>query len=155
MSYVESYNEYAELQDWQNKVTENLNMRCNDQQGFYRVKSEHFNFHKDRRWQFFCRAVSDSSFEDAYWSGYVHEFDKPILFMCHPNYYVCGAKSDYKYFYGDRRWNFRCCRSENHFTKNCDLSEYVNDFDKPMEYSVIGAERVITGVFSYHNNFFE
>ena len=71
--------------------------------------------------------------------------------MCNPNYYLCGVYSYHENWAEDRRWNFKCCRSPNHYLLNCGITGYVNGWDGPMDYRV-GGTQVITGVYSYHDN---
>ena len=141
------------MQGYQNSYDGSLDRRCsNYQQGFYRVKSVHSNSAEDRRWEFFCRRVTTSNWDADYWSGYVNGFDEPIIFSCRANYFICGAKSYHSNSAEDRRWDFKCCHSRNHFTQNCALSDYTNSFDGAMDYSVESASGVITGVYSYHTD---
>ena len=144
----------VDLQGYQNGYDQHLKVECSNQQGFYRVKSEHSNRAEDRRWEWFCRRVTRTNFDDRYWSDYFHGFDEPIFFSCRANYFLCGVESYHSNGAEDRRWKFKCCHSRSHFTRNCALSGYVNSFDQRMDHSV-GNSEVITSVYSYHNNHHE
>ena len=126
-------------------------MQCGNQQGIYKVVSEHDNGREDRRWQWYCRRHSITNFSHQYWSDNVNEMDQPLFFHCPANYILCGASSWHSNHQEDRIWRFKCCRSDNHFTRNCALSGYTNWFDHRIDYYV-GDSRVMTGAYSYHSN---
>ena len=79
--------------------------------------------------------------------------------MCKANYYICGTSSYHDNGPEDRRWSFKCCRSPNHYTQNCEMSgldvydsvEYVNGLDQFINYTV-GDNKVMTGAYSFHDN---
>ena len=73
------------------------------------------------------------------------------MLQCPANYILTGVNSIHHNHYEDRRWKFRCCHAENHFTKNCFASGYINDWNQLIDYSV-DQPYVFTGVYSYHVN---
>lgn len=54
-------------------------------------------------------------------------------------------------YYEDRRFKLQCCRVAYKTTKNCYNTEFVNDWDSPMNFNVPPG-RVIKGVYSVHDN---
>ena len=115
------------------------------------MKSQHSDGTEDRQWEWTCRNVATKRFDKEHWTDYVNSFDEPIFFNCPKNHILCGVESYHSNDAEDRRWKFRCCHSPGHFTKNCYLTEYVNEWDGMMDHSV-GKNEVITGVYSYHSN---
>ena len=136
---------------WNNAYDKLLKVECSNQQGIYRVKSRHSNSKEDRQWEWHCRQTAMTKFDKATWKGYVNDFDKPMFFNCPVNHFICGVESYHKNSKEDRRWKFKCCQSPYHYTRNCGLSEYANDWDRSMYYTV-PSNGVITGVYSYHSN---
>ena len=148
------YSFHAELTadiQWHNGWDGPLRVECPNQHGFYNVKSVHDNGKEDRLWEWNCQRVASTNYDDIYWTDYVNWFDQPISHMCNPNYYLCGVDSYHENWAEDRRWNFKCCHSPNHFLRTCGITGYVNGWDGPMDYRV-GASQVITGTYSYHDN---
>ena len=92
-----------------------------------------------------------SKFDHTYWTSYVNDWDRPLFFSCKANYIMCGVESYHDNDKEDRRWKFKCCRAKSHFTRNCELSGYANDFDKAMDFK-LDASKVITGAYSWHRN---
>ena len=138
-------------QTWQNERDKPLKVECGNRKAFYRVRSEHSNKREDRHWEWSCRTIATSTFDDTYWTDYVNDWDKRFFFSCKANYIMCGVESYHSNDREDRRWKFKCCHAKSHFTRNCELSDYVNDFDRTMDYNV-GGSNVITGAYSYHSN---
>ena len=138
-------------QNWQNERDRTLKVECENRKAFYRVRSEHSNSREDRRWEWSCRTMAKSNFDDTYWTDYVNDWDKVFFFSCKANYIMCGVESYHKNDAEDRRWKFKCCSAKSHFTRNCELSDYANDFDRTMDYDV-GGSKVITAAYSYHSN---
>ena len=92
-----------------------------------------------------------TSFTKCYWTGdWTNAFGEPFLFQCPANNILTGVQSIHHNNYEDRLWKFRCCHAENHFTRNCFASSFINDWDLMMDYKV-DAPYVFTGVFSYHD----
>ena len=76
---------------------------------------------------------------------------EPFYFYCPANYILTGVNSIHENSHEDRRWKFRCCRAENHFTRKCLVNGgYINDWNQMMDYNA-GAY-VFTGVYSYYSN---
>ena len=138
--------------EWQNGWDGSLNVQCSDKQGFYRVRSQHSNYYEDRLWQWDCHTVAEKSFSgECYWTGWLNGWDQPVYAQCEPNYILAGVNSYHVNWAEDRRWKIRCCQAENHFTRNCEVSNYLNWYDGWMDYSV-SAPKVFTGIFSAHMN---
>ena len=137
---------------WQNNYDGVLNVECSDKQGLYRVVSQYSSPTRDRQWQWDCHEVTKTTFTECYWTdNWENVWDEPFFFQCPANYILTGVNSIHSNYYEDRRWKFRCCHAENHFTKNCFASDYINDWNQFIEYSV-DQSYVFTGVYSYHVN---
>ena len=130
-----------------------LDVDCPDRQAFYRVRSEHDNGAEDRIWQWDCTEVTEISRSCYTTEEYVNDLDSLMLFQCNADHVMAGV---YSYHYNldqDRQWKFTCCRAEGYYTKNCQLSDYLNDWDAAIDYSV--SSRVFVGAFSEHSNSYE
>ncbi len=136
---------------WQNSYDGPLDVQCAENSGFNRVASQHANSVEDRLWQWDCTVVSEVDFNECYWTGYVNSFDQPIYTQCETDYIMSGVSSYHDNAVEDRRWDIRCCKAPNHFTRNCKISEYANTYDGAMDYSV-SEPRVFTGMFSAHHD---
>ena len=137
--------------EWQNNWDAVLDVSCADKQGFYRVRSQHSNYYEDRLWQWDCKSALKNSFDDCYWTQFLNSWDDPIYTSCEPHYILAGVYSYHVNWAEDRRWKIRCCMADNYFTRNCEVSAYVNEYDAYMDFSV-SSPRVFTGIFSAHKN---
>ena len=139
------------MQQWQNSYDGNLKVECGKRQGFNRVRSQHSNGAEDRIWQWDCVDVAKADFGYCYWSGYVNNFDYPMFYQCPSNYIMNGVESYHDNGHEDRRWKFKCCWALNHFTRNCHLTDYINNWDAVMDYTSDNPY-IFNGFFSYHDN---
>lgn len=117
----------------------------------YYAYSKHSNVKEDRIWRFKCKKITNVNFKFCYWSEYLNSFDKPLLANCRTDFVMTGIYSKYSAPHRDRIFKIRCCSACNRKTRSCSLSNFVNDWDRVMHYSVIG-RRVFTGIYSYHEN---
>ena len=140
---------------WQNEYDENLLVECPDRYGFYKVLSQHANWAEDRQWQWDCREVSIASFEHCYWTEYVNDWDDPLYTQCFPDYILTGVSSYHSNYKEDRKWRLKCCKAEKYFTRNCEVTSYINYYDSFMNYTVTPPAQVFTGLFSAHVNYYE
>jgi hypothetical protein len=113
------------------------------------VRSRHDNRREDRRWRFECKKFGDSSGVYCNWHYRINTWDAPMLFMCPANQYMAGVRSRHDNRREDREWDVYCCGKKNYCTKNCFLTGYVNDWDRPLHYNTHGA---FTGLLSIHSN---
>ena len=128
---------------------------CNTGYGMYHVESEHHNYYEDRRWRWECRQVFQTDRnQTCSWTPYENEFDQQIIFMCGRDEYLRGVESYHSNYHEDRRWRFYCCHSPGYITKSCEITGYTNSWDGPMNFQARSGG-VITGVFSYHDNYRE
>ena len=135
---------------WQNEYDDELRVECSDKQGLYRVASQYDGTRRDRQWQWDCREVTKATFTNCFWTdGWENWFDRSFFFQCPVNNILTGVNSIHHDAYEDRRWSFRCCQAENHFTKNCFATDYINDWHQYLDYTV-DQSYVFTGVFSFH-----
>ena len=139
----------AQLQ-WQNNWDAQLSKACPTGQGFYRVRSKHDNGREDRRWEFYCRKVVQQGNPTCTKSSYINQFQEFISFMCGKNQYIGAVESYHENSKEDRRWKFTCCSAPSQATRDCRLTDYVNNLDGIMDFQASNGE-VITGVFSYYS----
>lgn len=139
----------AQLQ-WQNKWDGQLSKTCPTGQGFYRVRSKHNNGREDRLWEFYCRKVVQQGSPTCTKSSYINQFQEFISFMCGKNRYIGAVESYHENSKEDRRWKFTCCSAPLQATRDCRLTDYVNNLDGVMDFQASDGE-VITGVFSYYS----
>ncbi|KAH9504882.1 hypothetical protein Btru_060909 [Bulinus truncatus] len=86
------------------------------------------------------------------YGGHVNEYDKPFDFNCDTGSIISYISSTNDNYYEDRLWEIDCRITE--FTDNCVKSDYVNDFDKPINFTCPG-NTVLVGIESYHDNYYE
>ena len=134
---------------WQNEYDDELDVVCPDKQGFYRVVSQYDGTTRDRQWQWDCREVTKTTTANCFWTeDWENWFHRPFFFRCPANYILTGVNSIHHNAYEDRRWKFHCCDAENHFTKNCFATDYMNNWYENIDYTV-DQSYVLTGVFSF------
>ena len=137
---------------WQNTYNNELIFQCSKKvQGIVGVVSVHSNKMEDRQWNWKCQEVAKKPLTICSWTSWVNDFDVPFLFQCPANKILTGVRSIHDNSKQDRRWKFRCCGAKHHFTRNCFASNYINYWDKRMDYKV-DPPYVFAGVFSYHSN---
>ena len=140
---------------WQNSWDRPLSFSCRDNQALYRVKSTHSNRKEDRVWEWSCRTVlkGNTRFRgsDCKWTGWQNGYDLPLMFQCPANKVLTGVKSIHHNGKEDRVWAFQCCSARDYYTRNCYLSNWINDWDRSMDHRV-SSPQVFTGAYSYHNN---
>lgn len=139
------------MQSWQNSYDGNLTKVCGTNAAFNRVRSQHSNLHEDRQWIWDCQNITQIPFTDCYWNGYIDEWDNPIHVQCEPDYVLNGVESFHHNYYEDRQWKIRCCKAPNYFARSCEVSDYVNQYNEYMNYSV-DYPRVFTGMFSAYED---
>ena len=147
--------EYAASIQYQNQFDQQLSRECHRGYGMYKVSSVHDNHREDRVWSWECRKLPIHGYVHCTLTGYVNNFDEPMNFMCGRNQYIAGVYSYHDNGREDRRWRFSCCSVQNYITKSCYQSNYVNNFDAPINYQAHGPDEVFTGVYSYHSNHHE
>ena len=121
---------------------------CSAGHSIYRISGRHDNGKEDRIYCYNCRDSGTAS--HCYRTGYVNSWDKPVVKLCNPNYYIAGVRSYHSNSHEDRRFDYKCCKNSNKCTRNCYLKR-VNSFDGSMDYS-LAANRVFVGAFSWHDN---
>ena len=143
--------ETAQVQ-WQNDWDRPLNVRCRNNQAFYRVRSYHDNGREDRHWLWYCRTVlRNTRFTNCQLTGWQNDYDQPLMFQCPANKVLTGVESVHDNGREDRRWKFQCCDANGYYTRNCYLTNWINNWDASMDHAV-PSPRVLTGAYSYHDN---
>ena len=152
LNKLDIFTEETAQAQWQNGWDQRLNVRCRNNQAFYRVKSYHDNRRKDRRWQWNCRTVlKNTKFTNCQWTGWQNDYDQPLMFQCPTNKVLAGVESVHDNRREDRRWKFQCCGAKDYYTRNCYLTNWINNWDSSMDRAV-PSPQVLTGAFSYHDN---
>ncbi|KAH9492207.1 hypothetical protein Btru_026558 [Bulinus truncatus] len=133
------------INDWDQP----FNFRCPDGQVISYISSVHDNRREDRRWEFLCRTVASTySCTD---SGYVNNFDEPLVFTCPGDKVMIGVHGYHSNRHEDRRFGFHCCDLLNRRPRDCYTTDYVNNWDGKLTLAVPEG-RVVKGAFSTHNN---
>ena len=99
---------------------------------------------------YYCQS-HDATVSECYNTGYINQWDLPVVMLCKPDHYIAGVTTYRSSYYSDHRFRFRCCRNAFQCTRNCHLQGPVNQFGKSMEYKVDGG-KVIVGALSWHSN---
>ncbi|KAK6963285.1 strain EAF dermatopontin 3 [Biomphalaria glabrata] len=135
----------AYVNDWDQP----FNFRCPDGQVVSYVSSVHDNRREDRRWEFLCRTARQThSCTD---SGYVNDFDGPLVYTCPGNKVMVGVHSYHNNRREDRRFGFYCCDVQGSTPRDCYTTDYVNDWDGKLTLAVPEG-RAVKAAFSHHNN---
>ena len=137
--------------NWQNEWDGHHKHTCGAGDYLRRLKSTHDNGKEDRRWEFICgRTANLPAGNDCEWSGYLNNWDERVLVNCRNGGVIAGMESDHNDRAEDRRFKFRCCNF-NYKPINCYWSNYTNQWDENMDYTVpVG--KLVTGAFSFHRN---
>jgi len=122
---------------------------CPNGHSISRVWGWHHNGKEDRIYCYSCQN-NGATGSSCYTTGYVNSYDYPVAVQCNPNYYFAGVRSVHDNRREDRRFDFRCCKSNGKCTRECRLVGPVNHFDGHMDYRLQG--KVIIGAFSWHDN---
>ena len=123
---------------------------CGSLKALNSMSSRHDNGPEDRQYALACREVTDSNYPFAYcyWSGYVNSYQKTFDFSCAENFVMVGMQSTHDNGFEDRVWNYRCCYADAYYTKSCEATSYLNDFDQTFSFSE--GDRVLIGAQSYY-----
>ncbi|XP_041361311.1 dermatopontin-like [Gigantopelta aegis] len=137
---------------WLTQYDMPFNFTCPPDQFLAHLMSEYKHYYNDRVWDFKCRHPgNDVTLTNCEWSGYVNEFDRPLIYQCTTSGIITGISSYHENYYEDRRFRFQCCQASGYLVTNCDFTPYVNNFDEHMEY-VVEAGKIMRGADGYHNN---
>jgi len=143
---------------WHNWWDGNLRFECPNDQYISRIRSEHDNYREDRRFHYYCEEqphLSGVISTTCGWTtGYINDFDDPMFYTCNTvggAAYVTGFESYHNNRMEDRRWNVKCCSGSGTCFTQCRVTGYINDWDRPMDYTVPDGY-VITTVKSEHDN---
>ncbi|CAG5115564.1 unnamed protein product [Candidula unifasciata] len=82
--------------------------------------------------------------------GFVNDYDKDARLECLTNSILSYIGSIHENKYEDRIWEF-ACRPAPDTISGCYWTNYLNQFDKPLDYKCRGNE-VLNGMMSYHDN---
>jgi len=117
------------------------------------IHSEHNNWYNDRRFGFYTKVAKGFKCRSQSYNGFVNKYDEKFRFECPPNELIDGIISNHENYYNDRRFNFRCCRLDNHVTaKEDDFTDWQNKLDGPLNFQC-GDSRALKGVYSEHDNY--
>ena len=134
-----------------NEYDQAYNFDCPPGYALSQVSGRHDNDHEDRIYCYGCQKISDS-YSDCYQTGYVNDWDEPVVTVCSSNkFYIAGVSSTHDNHHEDRRFNYKCCASDHVCTNNSIIVGPVNTWDGSMDYKV-RAGSVIVGAFSVHDN---
>uniref|UniRef100_A0A2C9JYB2 Uncharacterized protein n=1 Tax=Biomphalaria glabrata TaxID=6526 RepID=A0A2C9JYB2_BIOGL len=125
---------------------------CQENQIISYISSVHDNHYEDRRWEVHCRTAGPTS--NCINSGYVNNFDSPMVFICPGNGVLTGIESYHDNHYEDRRFAFKCCDVNGKIPSNCRTTNNMNNWDGKLT-MLVPENQAITGVFSHHSNHYE
>ena len=133
-----------------NRPDQPLKAYCGKEQAIYGVSSAYSTGHSsDRIWKFFCKKIEQPKcFNCETSSEYDTQYQQHIAFNCPPNQVISGLESVHNNGREDRIWKFRCCANFEHVTTNCELTGYINNLKKGLDYKA-GQDKVIVGLHSY------
>ncbi|RUS80537.1 hypothetical protein EGW08_011677 [Elysia chlorotica] len=139
--------------DFINDWDEPLLFACHSGQVLNGVHSVHSNRAEDRRWRFTCGSAPSGATptQDCHWTDYMNGWDEPVSFMCPADHVIVGVQSYHDNHREDRRTKFKCCKHQGYSTYSCSLTQFRNEWDRPLDYGVTG-NRVLVGWASVHSN---
>ncbi|KAH9510316.1 hypothetical protein Btru_042746 [Bulinus truncatus] len=135
-----------------NILTAPFNFECPPNQHISYIGSVHSNRAEDRLWDLQCR--SSGRTVRCATSGFINNFDGVMNFNCSGNQVLTGLASEFDSFYKDRKFKAQCCAIQRKQPKNCTWSGFVNEYDKPIGFTVPSGQ-VIKGLHSVHDNYYE
>ncbi|GFO45637.1 hemagglutinin/amebocyte aggregation factor [Plakobranchus ocellatus] len=94
--------------------------------------------------------------------SWMTEYDQPFTFTCDDNHMLQTIESEHSSRTEDRVWNFTCveappntrldgCEWSGMLTHGCEYTDFENDYDQPLLYSVPEG-MVLRGITSIHSN---
>ena len=153
--------EEQEEEEFDSKPDRPLYVECDAQNGeaLFHVKSKYAGKKRDRSWKWSCAKVSTIPTTNCSWTGYVNNWDKPLLYHCPQDFVMSGISSLHQNNKEDRRWRVKCCRAEGYQTESCSLTpQYINEFRGDIDFEAgnhldeIEKPRAFTGLYSFHDN---
>ena len=123
---------------------------CIPEYAFYAVKSFYDVNIVDRDLDFSCKNLNAALYP-CHLTNYVNDWEQPVIFQCPANYVAAGVDSYFSSYAGDRRWRFYCCRADGYHTRNCALTDYINDWNGLMDYQAPDG-KFFVGFYSYYDN---
>ncbi|CAG5128367.1 unnamed protein product [Candidula unifasciata] len=140
---------------WMTEYDQHFKIECPDQQIIKSLESQHDNKYEDRVWNMICAlATNEIRIGACEWSGYVNNYDELLEYQCADERIIAGIESIHENAYEDRKYSFKCCVPEGVVAHSCEITPYVNDYDKLFNYRVPDGF-AIKGVDSVHDNHYE
>jgi len=135
---------------------QSYDFECSAGSSINSVTGYHSNDFEDRIFCYSCQSNSGCDINDSqcYNTGYVNEFDAPVITLCKPNFFIAGVSSYHDNSKEDRRFDFKCCKNTGQYINNCTLDGPVNNFDGTMNYT-LSPGQVIVGAYSWHVDYHE
>jgi len=152
-------NELNEQQEWVNHLDHELRYECPTGHFISGMKSFHKNRQEDRRWSYNClpQPFKDEESQTCKWSRFLNDFDQKLHYSCREmegTSYIAGFHSYHSNHHEDRRWRVKCCGDSGSCVSECRRSDWLNDYDGPLDYS-IPENHVASGLESIHSNWYE
>ncbi|XP_059154330.1 dermatopontin-like [Physella acuta] len=144
VSMATMYGVGAFTSDWDTA----FDFKCLQGRALNYIHSDYGKFFKDRKWELFCRSVGATSACEQ--SDYVNEFNKPFNYVCPLNKVLTGIASINSDVHEDRRFKFQCCKITGKNPIGCHLTDYVNDWEKKMNFTTLPG-KVLNGANSIYD----
>jgi len=142
----------SSLTGWVNTWDETLDWTAGSNRMITGCYSEHHNHREDRVWKFYSAAVNGVTCKYTGLHGYANGWDNPLTFVCPDNQALKKVYSHHDNGREDRKWRFGCCAvSSNVYLKRGGWTNYLNDWDSPLNFRCKDTE-VLVGLKSYHDN---
>ncbi|GFS03871.1 hemagglutinin/amebocyte aggregation factor-like [Elysia marginata] len=126
-----------------------FNFTCPDNHTIYRLFSQYGEQEVDRQWVLDCRPEGASA-THCTWSDYVNIWNEDYSYNCPNHHIIAGIQSFHCTNFEDRQFQFYCCAHSNLVTTSCEWTDFLNDLNGNLEYSV-QARKALVGVSSEHN----
>ncbi|KAH9496548.1 hypothetical protein Btru_017237 [Bulinus truncatus] len=135
-----------------NNYDQPFDFNCQQGEIINYIHSINSNEYNDRIFDFGCRSLS--CYESCYKSDYVNDFDQPINFTCPGTKVLVGIESYHDDSPEDRRYKFNCCDVSSQPLSDLYTTDYLNDWDGEIKFSV-PENYAIKSLYSVHENTFE
>ena len=135
--------------DFNNDWHQVMSFECPWEKTLRSVYSIHSNDEEDRKFNFGCQdPPAGAKIISCKWTPrWVNDYKDPVSFMCDPDYILTGVQSIYDAASKDRIMRFECCTDPAYATFACHLTDYRNEFDKPLGH-IVRRGKYMVGWFS-------
>ncbi|XP_005099799.1 hemagglutinin/amebocyte aggregation factor [Aplysia californica] len=144
---------FGQTLTWMTDYNLNFHFDCNStEKSLTTLTSIHDNHHEDRVWNVSCSKMNQTvELTQCEWSVATNDPDGLMEYQCPNNDVITGLSSEWHQRQHDRVFRFRCCKPGLLVTHSCVYTDYINNYDGPLNYTVPD-NWYLRGVLSVHSN---